>query len=256
MERSVAVATGESVAFSYELAGLGSRFFAVVIDIAIQLAVVLALLLLLALVVNALPARAHVDVPSKLGRAVLEGLGIVAAFLLFFGYFILFEWLWHGRTPGKRIVGIRVVRDGGFPLDFGSAVVRNVIRILEFGLGLYAISAVSTLLSPRNRRLGDMAAGTLVVRDSPFERAPDLPSYARNDDPLVRDLGFAERELIQRYAARRASLSHAARAKIAGEIAVVVRPQLAAPFDHLDDDALLMHLASTSLAAPETTGGV
>lgn len=250
MERSVAVATGESVAFSYELAGLGSRFFAVVVDIAIQFAVVVVCVLSLVLLASLLPGRAqHPDLSAKLGRAVLTGLAIVAIFLLFFGYFILFEWLWQGRTPGKRLLGICVVRDGGFPLDFTSSVVRNVIRILEFGLGLYALSAVAMLLSPRNRRFGDMAAGTLVVRDNPFERAALPSSYARSDDPLVRDLGAPERELVQRYAARRASLPSEARRQVAAGIAAAIRPRLAVTFDHLDDDALLVHIAATSFGA-------
>ena len=244
MLRNVAVATGESVAFSYELAGLGSRFFAVFIDVAIQLAVVLVVAIALALLANAIPGGPQSSAGSTFGRAILEGLVIGAAFLLFFGYFILFEWLWRGRTPGKRILGIRVVRDGGLPLDFTSSVVRNVIRILEFGLGLYAVSAVATLLSPQNRRLGDMAAGTIVVRDAPFERAPAPLVEARANDPLVRDLGSAERDLVQRYAERRDSLSRAARAQVAAGIAAAVRPRLAATFDHLDDDALLVHLAT------------
>ena len=99
------------------------------------------------------------------GYAILIALAVLAIFMLFFGYFIAFEWLWNGRTPGKRALGIRVMRDGGFPVDFTSSLIRNVVRILEFGLAFYAISALSTLLSPQNRRLGDFAAGTIVVRD-------------------------------------------------------------------------------------------
>ena len=194
MERTARIATGESVAFSYELAGAGSRFFAVFIDMTIQVAVVALVVAVLALVLHALPKPAHVAAATKFGNAVLTALGVVAGFVLFFGYFIVFEWLWQGRTPGKKLVGIRVVRDGGFPLDFTSSVIRNVVRLLEVGFGFYAVSAVATLLSPLNRRLGDMAAGTIVIRENRFERLPDFAADERaTEDPLVSELSEAQR---------------------------------------------------------------
>jgi uncharacterized RDD family membrane protein YckC len=251
MERTVDVATGESVAFSYELAGLGSRFYAVFIDFAIQVAVALLVLSAFAWLVGSHHKAAvkYSDL-DKIAQAILNAVVAVLSFLLFSGYFIFFEWRFEGRTPGKRLLGIRVVRDGGFPLDFTSAVVRNVVRMVEFILGLYVISAISTLLSPLNRRLGDYAAGTLVVRDHAYERRP-LPlaaGVARADDPLVRELSDAERDLVRRYADRRASLGIEARRAVAAEIALAVRPKLTANFAHLDDDALLAHLAQTALA--------
>ncbi len=250
MERTVEVATGESVTFSYELAGLGSRFFAVFIDFAIQIAVALAAALLF-LWIGTANVRSDIkfhDV-SKVGQAIVVAIASLLAFLLFFGYFIFFEWRFEGRTPGKRLLGIRVVRDGGFPIDFTSAVVRNVIRILEFGLGFYAISAISTLVSIRNRRIGDFAAGTIVVRDHAYERTRAFLPGQRGDahDVLVRDLGEAERDLVRRYVARRSSLGREARATVAARIAAVVRPKLRATFEHLGDDDLLVHVAETAL---------
>jgi uncharacterized RDD family membrane protein YckC len=251
MERNVDVATGESVAFTYELAGLGSRFFAVFIDMTIQIAVVVAAFIVLAWIGSTAPGGGGKIVPlQKLERAVLIALGALAGFLLFFGYFIFFEWRFGGRTPGKRLLGIRVVRDGGFPLDFTGAVVRNVVRILELALGFYAVSALATLLSPFNRRLGDMAAGTIVVRDNRFERARGAPERyepRERDDSVVDGLSDVERDLIRRYADRRATLNLDARTAVAGQIAAAVRPKLAASFEHLGDDDLLVHLAGTAL---------
>ena len=86
--------------------------------------------------------------------------------MLFFGYFIIFEALWNGQTPGKKALGIRVVRDGGYAIDFGASLVRNLIRVGELLIGTYTLSAVAMLLSPENKRLGDIAAGTIVVRDA------------------------------------------------------------------------------------------
>jgi uncharacterized RDD family membrane protein YckC len=251
MERNVEVATGESVAFSYELAGLGSRFFAVFIDLTIQFSVLILAALIVAWVSSSLPVTAKATSLTKMESAILTSLLVIGFFVLFFGYFIIFEWIWNGRTPGKRLLGIRVVRDGGFPLDFTASVIRNVVRILELVLGFYAISAISTLLSPSNRRLGDMAAGTIVVRDKRYERFKTLP-LARDDDDrddaLARDLTSAERDLIRRYVDRRPALSLEARTAVAAQIAATVRPKLAASFDHIDDDHLLVHLATTALA--------
>ncbi|GAC1311700.1 MAG: RDD family protein [Vulcanimicrobiaceae bacterium] len=256
MDRSVEVATGESVAFSYELAGLGSRFLALAIDLAIQASVVVVGLAVLAALGWALhgtlPARAVAPAAAKLASALAIAVVSFAAFALFFGYFIFFEWRDGGRTPGKRLVGIRVVRDGGFPLDLTSAVVRNVVRILEFLVGFYAVSALATLASPANRRLGDMAAGTIVIRDRRYERTAAAAlvarGTARRDDDVVAALGHDERELVRRYGVRRAGLSERARATVARAIAASVRPKLAIPFAHLGDDDLLVHLATTALA--------
>ncbi len=251
MERSVEVATGESVAFSYELAGLGSRFVAVGIDLAIQIAVLVVGVLLFGLVAHFVGASQQATL-ARIGRAVVIGLASFTLFVLFFGYFIVFEIAWGGRTPGKRAVGIRVVRDGGFPIDVTSAVVRNVVRILEVGLGFYALSGVATLVSPQNRRFGDMAAGTIVVRDGRYERSAaqtlrDVRRASERDDAVVADLSPAERDLVRRYAQRRAKLGPQARATVAARIAQSVRPKLAASFAHLDDDDLLVHLATTAL---------
>jgi uncharacterized RDD family membrane protein YckC len=252
VERTLDVATGESVAFRYELAGLGSRFYALFIDLAIQVAIFVAALLLLAWFGSTLPQAKVAPPPSpayaKVGAAIVYGILIFATFMLFFGYFILFEWLWGGRTPGKRLLGIRVVRDGGFPLDFTSAVVRNVVRVVETALGFYLVSAIVTLLSPENRRLGDMAAGTLVVRDNRYERArPVAAAEEPRDDPLVRDLSPAERELVRNYAARRDGLRPASRAALAATIARSIRPKLAVSYEHLGDDDLLVYLAQSAL---------
>jgi uncharacterized RDD family membrane protein YckC len=236
MERTIDIATGESVAFRYELAGLGSRFFALFIDLMIQFSVAGAAVVVFALAGAGLP-----DAPksplTKTESSILIALLLFAVFLLFFGYFIVFEWLWEGRTPGKRLLGIRVVRDGGLPLDFTSSVIRNCVRIVESVLFFYAISALCALLSPRNRRLGDMAAGTLVVRDLRYERVPLRDHAAAADDPVVR-----------RFVERRPSLTADARRSLAARIAATVRPKLGANFEHLDDDALLVHLAETALA--------
>jgi uncharacterized RDD family membrane protein YckC len=248
MERSARISTGESVAFEYELAGLGSRFIAVLVDLAIQI-VAFALILIafgfLASFTSGKTIVGHVPV-GKLAQAVTIALVSALAFIIFFGYFIVLEWRF-GRTPGKAAMGLRVVRDGGFPLDFTASAVRNIVRILEAGVAFYTLSAISTLLSPYNRRLGDYAAGTLVVRDNRFER-DSVPVYReRPEDAVVASLTQTERELILQYASRRDSLVATSRDALAARIALPIRPKLAASFAHLGDDDLLVHLATTAL---------
>jgi len=147
--------------------------------------------------------------------------------------------LWRGQTPGKKAIGIRVVRDGGFPVDFLTVTIRNVIRAIEFGLGFYLVSAISTLVSKENKRLGDFAAGTIVVREG--KRA------ARGYRPQVIDarLDHDERALIERYIERRAMLGTSARKRIATELAQRLRAKFPEPaLARLDDDAFLLGIAT------------
>jgi uncharacterized RDD family membrane protein YckC len=240
VERTLEIRTGESIAIRFELAGLGSRFLAVGIDLAIQIAITLAVLAAVVPVLGT-AGNASGTLIRKTGVAVAVAIGVIAVFILYFGYFIIFELWWSGRTPGKRALGIRVVRDAGFPIDLGAATIRNLVRVVEFGLCFYALSAISALLSKENKRLGDFAAGTIVVRDRRYEAA-DIAVYLARELPHDDGLSVTERALIDRYVARRAQLDPAARARLAAQIATSVRPHLRASFEHLDDDALLEHL--------------
>jgi uncharacterized RDD family membrane protein YckC len=242
VERALDVRTAEAIAVRYELAGLGSRFLALVIDGLIQVAVSVAVLTLWGLGSIPLLTLLRATPFAKAYVVIVIAAFALGAFAVFFGYFIAFELLWNGQSPGKRLMGIRVVRDGGFPVDAGASVVRNVVRIVEALIGLYVASAVVMLLSPENKRAGDYAAGTIVVRD----RADAIPSLetlvteeALTDDGLDR----ADRELIDQFLARRQALEPAAAAEIAAKIAARVRPKLRASFHYLDDVALLEHLA-------------
>ncbi|MFN2460939.1 MAG: RDD family protein [Candidatus Velthaea sp.] len=242
MERTLEVRTGESIAIRYELAGLGSRFLAVSLDIGIQLACTAAVLLLLVVLQAPLIAVvAALHLPVKTLSAVLIAVSVMAVFVIFFGYFIVFELWWSGRTPGKRALGIRVVRDAGFPLDVGGAVIRNLVRAVDVALGLYAVSALVALLSRENKRLGDYAAGTIVVRDAAYSPSV-LDEYLVRPTPADDGLAAGDRALVVRYVLRRDALEPHARADLAARLAARVRPQLRADFAHLSDDDLLAHL--------------
>jgi uncharacterized RDD family membrane protein YckC len=242
MLRSVDVRTGESVAIRYELAGLGSRFLALMVDMLAQSVIAIVVLFAFAFASPAIGRLGPLASKNLYGWVI--AFAILVFFLIFFGWFIIFEAWWSGRTPGKRALGLRVVRDGGFPLDVGAAIIRNLVRIGELLLGFYAISAVSALVSKENKRLGDFAAGTLVVRDR-GDAVPDLDAYLAR--PALSEIGLSaeDRLLAERFLARRATLDRTARYRLATRIAEKIRPTLSASYAHLDDEALLEFLAGS-----------
>ncbi len=249
MERDLDVRTAEAVAVRFELAGLGSRFLALAADLAIQLLVVLAVVIVLmiygAISGNHSPFGTPPGTGGKLGSALFIALLAIASFVLAFGYFVVFELAWNGQSPGKRLLGLRVIRDGGFPIDAGASVIRNLVRIVEASLGFYVISAIIMLLSPENKRLGDFAAGTIVVRDN-AAAIPTLANLASEEDEAAvagDGLERADRVLIEQYLARRASLDGNAAQAIATAIAARIRPKLRASFHYLDDVSLIEHIA-------------
>ncbi len=246
MDRTLEVRTPESIAFSYELAGVGSRFLALAVDLAIQIA----FLLLLVWGLTAIAATSHGTYATmRLGsrdhlvESIAIAMVIVVLFLIFFGYFILFEALWNGQTPGKRMLGIRVVRDGGYPIDFMASVIRNLIRVGEMALGFYALSAVVAVFSPQNKRIGDLAAGTIVIRESRMESPEKMlrevaePVYA-----ATAYVSGEERSIIRRFLERRTDLVPQRRAALASQLAQRVRPRLPADLQRLEDEDLLERL--------------
>jgi len=245
MDRNVDVRTPESIAFNYELAGLGSRFLALAIDQLIQVLVVLAIFW------GAVSAALHLPTvhgtvgtqSEKLGAAIVIAAIVIVLFTIFFGYFIIFETLWNGKTPGKWALSIRVVRDGGYPVDFGAAVIRNLIRVGELALGYYALSALSMVLSPENKRLGDYAAGTIVVRESKIALGlADLPVRAEPVYAPTLYLSGEERALVKRFIERRDALAPEKRSALAEKLAARVRDRVPPELRSLDNEALLERL--------------
>ena len=244
MDRTLEVRTPESIAFSYELAGVGSRFLALAVDFTIQVATALLIIWVWAAMsahAGRLPIAVHG--PDRVVRNLAIAFIVAVLFLIFFGYFIAFEIVWNGQTPGKRMLGIRVVRDGGYPVDFMASLIRNLIRVGETGLGFYAVSAVVAVLSPLNQRIGDIAAGTIVIRESRMESPEHMlrevaePVYA-----ATAYVSGEERALIRRFLERRHDLVAARRVSLAHQLAERVRPRVPADLQRLDDEDLLERL--------------
>jgi uncharacterized RDD family membrane protein YckC len=156
----VAIEAPEQIRFRYRLAGPAQRGIAHLVDLLVIVAL-LAVTVLLTMLLSA-PFASWVQQPGALERAG-KGLFLLGLFLAQWGYFALFEAFAHGQTPGKRLLSLRVLEIGGEPITFVDAVLRNLLRaadLLPFG---YAAGLTSMLLDSRFRRLGDLAAGTIVV---------------------------------------------------------------------------------------------
>jgi uncharacterized RDD family membrane protein YckC len=162
------IATPENVTFGYPVAGIGSRFIGALIDTALIGTLLFLLNLLLVIAINATTDSASVsgdfsDDPGWLAGLVLAIYALLN-FGIFWGYYVVFELGWHGQTPGKRLAGTRVVKLDGSGPGFLEVTIRNLVRLVDFLPAAYALGFV-TMFSNRNaRRLGDFAAGTLVVR--------------------------------------------------------------------------------------------
>lgn len=153
------VETPEHVDVHFELAGVGSRMAAALLD----------LFLLWVSMIGLVIIYSWLDFLRGLAGGWASALVVLLLFLLFWGYFTLFEALNTGRTPGKQALGIRVVMDTGRPVTAGAAVVRNLVRLLDcyFPILPFVPALVMMFVNRSNKRLGDMAAGTIVVRDRP-----------------------------------------------------------------------------------------
>jgi uncharacterized RDD family membrane protein YckC len=174
----------------------------------------------------------HPD-PKLIGRVggVMIALFLLAQFVVETGYFIFWEMLTGGRSPGKALVGLRVVRRDGLPIDFRSSVVRNVMRLVDMLPANYVVGLVAMLLSDSGERLGDHAAGTLVIRlDRPEAAAEIQPPQRAAAFSLTRQqlarIGPRELQLIRTTLRRSASLPEARRGPLVMEVAETVRARL------------------------------
>lgn len=197
-EETLIIETPERVPLEFALASIGNRFLAVAIDHFIQyLSIFLIAWFALSLAGSSLSSI--VDAPdqvlSEMPKWTIAVL-IVVLFLIFAGYFIVFEWLWNGQTPGKRLLKLRVIRDDGRPLTLWEAIARNLLRIGDavpgFILPVYSVGLIVIFLSGRDQRLGDVFAGTVVIR----ERTDEAPTFAETFSTRITDVAFTRVQKI------------------------------------------------------------
>lgn len=163
MEEFLRIDTPENVVFNYEVAGIASRCIAAAIDTLILLVMqIIVYLTLVAVLIVTLG-----ELPDPEGSAIgwiIAILGLIG-FALFWGYYIFFELRWNGQSPGKRRMRLRVVRTDGMPITFSESLIRNLVRLIDFLPAYYGLGLIVMFVNSQARRLGDLAAGTLVVRD-------------------------------------------------------------------------------------------
>lgn len=211
------VETSDHVVLRYDLAAAGNRGFAAIVDF-----IIAALIFVGALFAFGIASNIFVDM------APWTGVLFMLTLLIAWCYFVLLEWLWQGQTVGKRMFGLRVIRDDGAPAGFIAVLIRNLVRVVDFLPAFYGLGLVMVIVSARSQRLGDIAAGTYVVRAP----RPRLDYFSlRTATPLgdgatleMRVLPGEVQRLVREFVARESKLRPAERAKVAKQIADRVRP--------------------------------
>jgi len=212
--------TPEQIALELPLAGIGSRFLAMAIDTLIQVAAYLIIGILFLLV---LPEgfSMFTFLPKTLGPAIAIFLG----FAVYWGYFAIFESVWNGQTPGKRVAGIRVIKESGRPINAIESIGRNLLRTIDMQpLFLYGVGLVCMMLNKQSRRLGDFVAGTVVVHEKPTEEIRPTwntatDAAAATGGPGLGQMTAEELVLIETYLSRRFELEPEVRLRTAIQIA-------------------------------------
>jgi len=225
MSNSYIIETPENIAFNYDVAGIGSRFLATLIDSLIQFGLYLVAMIIY-YVADAL------GVTHAIARDLQPWLAAFIIILLFFiqfGYFLLFELVMHGQTPGKRLFNLQVVKENGYPLSAVDSILRNLVRIIDFFPVGYGVGLVAMFLNDRARRLGDFAAGTIVIKLRNDVKLDDLARQPADGGPAV-ELGGIENlrpsdiETVVAYLRRRDEIREAG--KLGLTIAQAVRRRM------------------------------
>ena len=225
----MSIATPEGVEVELTLAGIGSRFIAGGVDFTIQLAVIFALAVVLR------PA-------GDAGAAIFTS----GAFAMIFFYDVLFEVLGGGRTPGKRWNGLRVVRSGGRPITLVRSALRNILRLIDILPGFYAVGMTTIFISSRNQRIGDLAAGTHVVRDRHGDdRRIQEPGLLMEIDPGpaatwdATAISSDDVAAVRAFLERRSELRGESRNTIGAELASRLRPRVGGVPPDITDERFL-----------------
>jgi len=230
--------TPELVSIEMPLAGIGSRFIALLVDYLIWFAGLLIVVLASSVVIPAIHAF------DRVSETWAEAVVIFLIFLLNWGYFTLFEAFWNGRTPGKRVARIRVIQRSGRAIGLFESMARNLIRYVDQLPFFYAVGVISMFVTKQHQRLGDLAAGTLVVRDREIETplwgdsgsrtftaqsfAPNLPapephSLVTLPAAGVAKLSPADLEVLEGFFARRLDMSMETREALGRRIASAIQ---------------------------------
>jgi uncharacterized membrane protein SpoIIM required for sporulation/uncharacterized RDD family membrane protein YckC len=223
--QTVDIETPELVVVSYTIAGLGSRVYAALIDL------IVCIVALLAIVFGAAALSPHAGTRSSNSTSAASTAWAFAILTLFqftvlWGYYLLFEGLNDGQTIGKKLLRLRAVRDGGYSVGFAASSVRNLLRFVDLQpIFTYAVGITSVLLSKSGKRLGDIVAGTIVVRESMIARslAPTKPVRDVDRAVAIAKLNDEEFALLERWAERRSAVDQERRRALTTQVAARLR---------------------------------
>ena len=239
------VETPDHVVLRYDLAGGGNRGFAAIVDFIIATLIVIGAL------------WGFTTLATGVGAVrPFFGVLVLLTFAIAWSYFVLLEWLWQGQTVGKRLYGLRVIRDDGAPAGFIAVLIRNLLRIVDFLPAFYGLGLLMIIVTSRSQRLGDMAAGTYVVRAP----RPQLDYFSLRTMTPIADGARVEtrampgevQRLVREFVARESKLASSDRVRLARQIAIRVRPY-AREAAAIDDDVEFLRAVARSLraSAPE-----
>jgi uncharacterized RDD family membrane protein YckC len=234
------IETPEQVDLRFPIAGIGSRFLALATDSLLQVAAFFVLILGFSLIVSALPKGTGGSPPSPTaGKWFVAGI-VLFLFLLYWGYYSLFEAFWNGQTPGKRLLKIRVIKESGRQITLFEALARNLLRVIDIQpWPVYLVGVITMLCNREQKRLGDLVAGTIVVHErseeqplmshnsrtftsalypQPLETPPEQMGAVLPADGVAR-LDAGDLNVIDTFFSRALDLDLDKRAEIAGKIA-------------------------------------
>ncbi len=241
-EEVLIIETPERVPLHFALASIGNRFLACAIDHGLQALTIILMIIAFFTLANYSAFGDELSNAPKWVYAVL----VIVLFLIVSSYFAFFEWIWSGQTPGKRWLKLRVIREDGRPVTFWEASVRNLLRSFDMmPVPFYSIGLLSVFISARDQRIGDMVAGTVVVR----EREAEAPAFAQVfaapiSDPALRrsfkpveftaDLSHlreSEIEVVETFLRRRWDLSDVPRQWMAWRVSLPLMYKIRPAYD-------------------------
>ncbi len=182
-EETLVIETPERVPLHFALASIGNRFLACSVDHGLQVLALVLIYVAFVIIADVVSFQGKLMEAPKWVVAIL----IILIFLIMSGYFVFFEWLWNGQTPGKRWLKLRVIREDGRPITFWEAAVRNLLRTIDImPAPFYSIGLISVFITDKDQRAGDLVAGTVVVR----EREAEAPTFDQVFNAPVSDVAY------------------------------------------------------------------
>lgn len=242
--KTIEIDTPDHGELRFQLAGIGTRMIAYLIDKFIQIGVLLGIVSILAIMLFLAGQMGHfIEILSKAGQSL--GLWSIAIAALFYGivtigYFLFFEYFWNGATPGKKFQKIRVIRKDGRPISFADSVVRNSLRIIDILGEMYPVGLIVMFCDFQSRRVGDLAAGTLVIDNHetsvlPILKMPAETSETFEVNSLVARMNAEDYVLVAKFLSRRNELDVQHRTQLAENISRKILKRMTgfgADFDH------------------------